>query len=486
MNATGKHGGRPFAARVLARNAVWLMGGDLIARLVALGVAMYLARVLGAAGYGMVGAALSFTSYLMIAVHAGLDPFGVRQVARAPEEIADVFSQVLTARALLSLVMYAVLAALLAVIPDEAIGSRALGLVFGGRLFVQAVDTAWVLRGRDEMPSVTKGLWIRELANAALVLVLVRAPDPMILLVPVAYVAAEALRVLYYLRAVRRSSDELWRPKPLRALTPMIRESAPLAGAKALRLLFFEGDVLLIAWLASVTEGGYFLVSHKIVLALGVSLGTLYQENVYPTLSRLQAQDPEAATRFVERVNRVGLTAMLPLAVIVSAESAWLVDLLFGQAYRPAGAVLQVTAYAIPIVLLVGGLNNHLLAASRTADVLRSDLVATAVHLSTALFLVPTAGAIGGAWANVAGRVAALATASVQVGRLQHRFPFTIRTAGVVASGAIMATMVVFLPIPSTLLRLVVASTAYLVALFALRGLATHEVRDLLEHLRRS
>ncbi len=468
----------------LARNAAWLVGGDMVARIIALGVAVYLARVLGAAGYGRIGAALGFTSYMLIFVNAGLDPHGSRVVARAADDIGAVLSRIVTARFCLSLVSYAVLGALVFALPGDAVGGRALALVYGGRLFVQALDTGWTLRGRDEMSVVAKGLWVRELANAAGVFALVRGPDPMLLLVPAVYVGAEGLRVAYYFRMLRRGPGALWNRPALSAIGPMLRASAPVAGAKALRLLFYEGDALLITWLSSATEAGYFLVSHKIVLALGVSFGTQFQDNVYPTVSRLQASDPAAAARFVDTVNRAGLAFLLPVAIGVAALSAPVVGLLFGDGFAPAAGVLSTTAFTIPLLLLLAGLNNHLLSAGRDVDVFRSDFIATALHLGLALLWIPAGGAIAAARANVAGRLGALTVAAWRTGRLQGRVPFSRQVGFVLVAAGVMGAIVLFLPVESAILRLFVGSVAYAATLVSLRAVTVTELKELARRIR--
>lgn len=84
-------------------------------------VVVYRSRVLGAEGFGMVGAALAFVTYFAIVVNAGLDPCATREVARRPREVQELLSGIVRFRAR---------------------GRPDLALLFGGGLFAAALDSA--------------------------------------------------------------------------------------------------------------------------------------------------------------------------------------------------------------------------------------------------------------------------------------------------------------------------------------------------------
>ncbi len=473
----------PSAAR-LARNATWLIGGEILGRVTALVVAVYLARTLGAAGYGRIGTAMAFVSYLLIVVNAGLDPFGSRSVARGPGAASAIYAQVASARFALSLAMYPVLAGLLFVLPDDAAGGRALALIFGGRFFVQALSAGWALRGLDRMRQVATGVWIRELAAAVGVLALVRGPHPTLLLVPLVFVASEGLQTLYYATRLRHAAGPLRLRIHLAEGRDLVRESAPIALSKGLRLLFYEGDVLLVAWMAGSAQAGLFFASHRIVIALAMAFGTLLQENAFPTLSRLYDRDPVSAAGFLDDVNRAGLALVLPLAVAVSALSGDLVPFLFGEGFRDAGPVLAVTVFVVPVWLVLAGFNSELLAAGREGRVLRAEAMGTVAHLASALAMVPVLGALGAARANLLGRLAAGVGAGYAVGRLRGRFPASPRILSLLAGAGAMALAVRLAPTP--LIGVGAGAAAYVAIVGLSGGVRIEELRRLLRRGARS
>ena len=115
---------------------------------------------------------------------------------------------------------------------------------------------------------------------------------------------------------------------------------------------------------------------------------------------------------------------------------------------------------------------------------LRSDYVATALHVGLALLWIPTAGAVGAARANVVGRLAAVTVAAVLTGRLLGRPPFSRRAGFVVVAAGAMAAVVYLLPVESVVLRLTAGSLVYVATLASLGGVTVGELRELARRVR--
>src|SRR3989338_9177639 len=72
-------------------NSILSLGsGAIVSRLVAFIGTTYLARTLGPAGFGIIGFAIAICGYLSIAVTAGFDNIGAREVARRPQDASAI------------------------------------------------------------------------------------------------------------------------------------------------------------------------------------------------------------------------------------------------------------------------------------------------------------------------------------------------------------------------------------------------------------
>lgn len=94
------------------RNILRLSVGDLLARILSFLAFIYLARVLGVDGYGVVEFALSVAIYLQVFTEGGLDLWATREVAQG-KSVKRLAAQVVPLRLLLGLAGFTALALLL-------------------------------------------------------------------------------------------------------------------------------------------------------------------------------------------------------------------------------------------------------------------------------------------------------------------------------------------------------------------------------------
>ncbi len=70
----------------------WLALDEGIGGVVAFGVALYLARVLGAQQFGLLGSTFALVTYFRIFVVGGIDYKGVHDIAGTPSAISDIWA----------------------------------------------------------------------------------------------------------------------------------------------------------------------------------------------------------------------------------------------------------------------------------------------------------------------------------------------------------------------------------------------------------
>lgn len=468
---------------LLARNMAWLTGGEVASRLIAFAVAVYLARVLGAEGFGTVGAALAFVTYFSIVVNAGLDPCATREAARGPSDIPELLSGIVSLRLAIALLMYGALAAAVGLLPADAVGRPDLALVFGASLFAAAIDSAWALRGKDEMRTVAMGLLIRHVVYAVGIFLFVRAPRPMLVAVPIVHVVAELVARAIYLGRLRSDHGRLTVPVDRERQWAMVRESVPVGVGKALRLVFYQGDVLLLIWLATAAQAGQFLASFKIVLALA-ALGLVCQENAFPTLSRLMEDERDDALAFQSRITRYVLVFGVPTAVGGAYLSEPVVRLLFGASYAPSAPVLATALFAVPVLAVSAGFQNQFVAEGRSRIVMFSEGVGVLLHLGLAAWWIPAAGALGAARANIAGRMGVLLLLLALSLRREGRRVVPGRLLPLAGAAGGMALTMEMAAASPFVVRAVAGAAAYVLLALVLGAVKPREFRELRRILR--
>ena len=436
---------------------------------------------MGAAGYGALGVAFALVSYLLVTVDLGLDPFAVQRVARDPAGLPSLLPQVVKLRLAASLGAYALLGVLTSILPSQVVGGKELALIYGGRLFSAALKANWALRGRDEMGQVAAGMLLQNLLYAAGIFALVRCPEPSAIRVPILFMAGEAVLVLWYLGRLKAAYPRLWgAPAQNGIAATLLRDSLPVAASKTLRLGFHEGDLLLLAWLSTAAQAGFFLVGHRIVTALA-SVALLFQQSAFPSLSRLSEDRVGRSLDFQRSVSRGILLCFMPPIVTGAVLGDPLVRLLFGEEFAPAGAILSISLAAVPLLALSAGLHNCLLARGRPRAVLAATGAGTLVHLLLGLAWIPDSGGLGAARALVCGEAVVLVLSSLLVWKRWRVLAVDAATLWILAASGLMAAILwqsegIWLG-----WRLLLGLGAYLAAVLFSGALRPHELRRLLE-----
>src|SRR6185436_20919580 len=93
------------SAYSVIRSFLALGSAEAISRLIAFGVALYLARTLGPEGYGVIALAIGVNLYLGKVADFGIEAVGVKEVADAPKDFKRIASAVMSARLALTLVL---------------------------------------------------------------------------------------------------------------------------------------------------------------------------------------------------------------------------------------------------------------------------------------------------------------------------------------------------------------------------------------------
>ncbi len=181
---------------------------------------------------------------------------------------------------------------------------------------------------------------------------------------------------------------------------PLLRDTMVLGLAIAVSTLYFRLTVILMSFLATPLETGYFSTSFQVIAVL-MALPAITIASAFPILTRAAAGNVErlraASSRILELAIFAGAWAMVSLQV----GSEWIVRLLGGAAAIPAAPVLRMQAVAVLAAFVTFACATTLMSAGRIRAVLIINLLGLALSMGLALVLIPRFAAMGAAVAAV-------------------------------------------------------------------------------------
>lgn len=471
----------------LVDNTLWQVIGAAAGRLIGLIVTVLLARLLGAEGFGMFGTAFSLVGYISIVVTAGVDVHGARSLAQDPRAAAETVGRVLVARTMLAVGGAAVLALIVSIArPPSAY--LAVFLVAAIGLFTLALNLGWALRALERGRTLAAGFVLQQLTLLLLVMLMWR----MDLLSPhsaaAAQIAGEVVLVAWNYRGVIGEVGRVQWPAHASETLKLIRASSVLLVGRLPRMLFYNGDLLLVTWLVSTSASGEYLASQRLVLAF-VAAGVLVLGGVFPHSCRLAGRDRGHFLEFQCTILRLLMLGLIPVAVLGAFFASPLVLFIYGGAYADAAAVLSILFVVLPIFVASLAVQDTLIALHRNRTMVTVNFAAIVVHLSLAVALAAKFAALGVAIACLVGETAGLLALVVTFWR-DPGWSGAAKVAAAkcmlpLAAGAAMCT-ILWLPAPlGAAASTALASAAYLGIGYWLRAFSSGEVVAMLGAMRR-
>lgn len=432
---------------VVARNFAALVSGEALARLIAFGGTVYLARTLGAEFYGIIGFALAVLLYLSRIADGGMEFFGlgIREIAEDRGRVTTHAPDLITARIVISAVMAAALVVIGVLLPQQPDG-LILGL-YGLTLLAIGAGTRWVHLGLERTRSVAVARALGEAFALMLVVSLVRDAGDLVR-VPFAQLAGDALAATVLAWALRRQGFAFPLRLHLDRVLPIFRRSAPLVLSALLGLIIYNSDLILLRFFRDAAHVGYYAAAYTLISFM-INLGGTYTQSLTPTLTRV-AGGATARTSLYHSSTAQVFAIALPLAAGGAFLAGDIVRLIFGAEYQAAsGLALQLLLWSVPLALLREVNIVALVVNGHQMKVLRMTAISAALNLGINFLLIPRFGIAGAATSTVITEAFRLALALSYA----RGAGFSLATArrfwrATVASAVMLAVLTVLRPVP--------------------------------------
>ena len=398
--------GGTSTAGTVVRNASLLTVATVVSRLSAFGLAIVMARVLGAESYGRYGLAFALGTILVPLADFGMTPFISREAARA-RTTADAAVRALVAVKLG--LMAAVLAAtgavaalavddgeLVAVILAVLLGMLADGLsqfVFG---YFQGRERM----GLEAVVSTVTAI-VRSVGGAVLV---IATGD---LLAVVAWLVVGSLGQLAY--CAWRLRGELARSGAPAAPTPVRAIPWRVVGAMGLIhvfvMIYLRADAVLIGLVLGEREVGWYTAAYTLLLGLQI-VPYMIAVALTPVFARAFGRDRALFRASWQEGIRAVLLVALPLALVTAVLAEQIIGRFFGGDFDPAVSALAILVGAIPLAALNVVVGSALRGAGHERWLTVVSGVGAALNVALNLWAIPTFGIDGAAVVTVATELA--------------------------------------------------------------------------------
>jgi PST family polysaccharide transporter len=385
----------------LVRNVAALYGVRAVDQLLPIVVIPFLARTLGADGWGLVAGAQALAMYGIITVEYGFEFSGTRAVARArndPARLAELITGIFATQVVLACAIALAAVVVRWTVPEF---QETPALIWAALLFavLQGFYPLWFFVGQERIPVIALiGVTAKVIATIV-IFGFVRAPeDGWIVLT--AYGGSTGLATAAGYALVLRQIP----PGPLRlALIPQtLKLGFSMFAMRVAVLMHTAGNSFLLLLLGGPLQVAFFAAGEKLCRP---AAWLLHPVNValLPRLSHLAEHSPDQGKTMARLAILVMAAVGLGFGLVICLLAPWLVDLLFGlPEFQPAVTILRIMALIIPMIVLNAALVSQWMVPQKLDRPLLAVIVSgTLINLTLALIFATRYGALGMAWVTV-------------------------------------------------------------------------------------
>ncbi|HEX2233429.1 MAG TPA: flippase [Thermoleophilaceae bacterium] len=247
-----------------------------------------------------------------------------------------------------------------------------------------------------------------------------------------------------------------------------LRETLAYALASAVGVVYFRAAAILMAFISTELETGYFAAPFRIVEIAAV-LPWLFVTSAFPIMARAAQLDRGRLNYALGRMVDVGLIVgtWITLSLMVGANFA--IDVVAGDDFEPSVGVLRILAPTLVATFVVANLSFALLSLHRHRQLLVSNALAVVVAVLGCFVLIPPLGAEGGAIACTASETVLALAYFWALRRTDPDVKVGWRIVPKLVLAAALAASVILLPVHEAW-RVALGTAILFAVLFALRA----------------
>src|SRR3989344_3747213 len=337
------------SGQTIAKNAVWLFSGQMIGRLLRAVVVIYAARVLGAASWGAFSYALGIAAFLTIFSDIGINALITKEASRNPELKERYLSTALFTK--LGLLVFFV-AGVIIFFPYLTKIEEA-SAIMPILIFVFAFDTlrdlgSAVSRALEKM-QIEAGINIFTNFAIAVLGLAFLIVQPTSYSLSFAYAIGSALGLVAIFWVLKDHFKNLFKNFRKELIGRILATAWPFGLMGIMAAIILNTDIIMLGWLRSAEEVGYYSAAQKPTLLLYV-LPTLLATSIFPLMARLAKTNPAAVKTLLNKYVGLVLKFAFPIAIIGLFFAAPIINLLFGSEYAPSVSTFRILMATVLIV----------------------------------------------------------------------------------------------------------------------------------------
>lgn len=461
--------------RRAARNFLSLSVGQIISQAILFLIIIYLARTLGAAGFGKIAFAQAVVLYFTLIANLGLTTLGIREVARNKDRVDNYVGNILSLRLVLALLSFFLLLAFVSLI-HKTTEVKYLIVFFGFSLFSSALWLGWLFQGVEKMGFIALSRILDKFFYGALVFLLIK-DSKQILTIPWLYTGGSFLAsgLLIYILLKQFGRPRLKFDFPF--WKNMIRRALPMGAAFIMIQIYYNFDTVMLGFMKNDEVVGWYNAAYKIILFVWAFI-PIFVNVIFPLMSKYYQQSREKLQLLISSATKLMSSIALPLGIGGTILAKPIMSFLYGERFINGVIAFQILIWTVVIISIRCTYEQSFLACDKEKRYLLGVIVGASTNIILNLILIPYFSLKGAAIATLISEFI-FSLYMFSYFQIVSRIKMIKYLLKPFLAASFMGFLLHYLENLNLFLSILIGITVYLIAILLLKGITWGELKEL-------
>ena len=372
----------------LASKIIHIVSGDVASKGLGFIITIYLTRVLGAEGFGMITVAIAFMGYCAFFADFGLFTIGTREVAKPLDKRIFHPFEILVSRIILAVCIFFIAWFILPYFFDnmqQIILTRRYVIV----LLIHAYLIEWYFNGiqRFDINAISQTI---QMALYTLGTVIFIKDFSDILHVPIFYVSGYLISALILISVAFKDKDFSHKNSKLTTYINLFASTYSLGCGLLFTRVVQLLPPIMIGIFMNTSEAGLYGAAYRLIL-IGLLLDRLFVQLLIPNLSKQWVENKKQAFINLEHISRIMLSIGVIVSVFLAIGAETFSSFLFGKDFIASAPIIISLSLFLFFTFQNSMFSHGLIAIGKNTEFLKAasygGIVATILIVLASIYL---------------------------------------------------------------------------------------------------
>ena len=384
----------------IAKNTSVMFTSKILSYVIGLFYIIYIARYLGAEGYGVLSFAIAFTAFFVIFADLGLSTLMVREIARDKVFTGKYIINTAVIKLILSILTFGLIIFFLNIL-DYPIQTNYIVYIIALSGIINSFSQIFysAFQAHENMQYQSVGLVLNSSLLLLGALIIIKY-ELNILSVANLYLIASIITLIYIIVISLIKSIFPKFEIDVTFWKIIIIDALPFTFIGAFVVVNQNVDCLMLSKFINMTAVGWYSSAYNLVLALEFIPAALIAA-IYPITSKFH-NSKEKQDFILERGLKYMLLVGLPIGIITTLLADKIVLLIYGKSFIPSIIALQILVWSEVIIFVNMLFNNLLISTNKQISIVKQFGIVITFNIVINLILIPRFSFVGASIATVA------------------------------------------------------------------------------------